>query len=68
MKTDPIDKERIAEAGELLASLSPYSTEEAAAIIEAITVCMPIGNIMRRLTCSPRSMTREEAKTIIVLD
>jgi len=66
-RTELIDRARTAQAGEQLAVLSPYSPEEATAIIEAIALCMPMGYIMGLLTCSPRQFTIKEIRAVTVL-
>lgn len=54
MNEDRFD-ERTIKAANILASLSPYGTEEAALIIEAIAACKPIDQIAELLICSPKS-------------
>lgn len=45
---------RIEHLGELLAVLSPYSSEHAALIVEAIATCRPMSEIAPLLSCSPK--------------
>lgn len=45
---------QIEQAAQLLASLSPYSVEEAREIIRAIAACQPVDDIVKLLTLSPK--------------
>lgn len=46
--------ERIEQAAQLLASLSPYSVDEAREIIRAIAECQRVDGIVKLLTLSPK--------------
>lgn len=56
--------DRLSTATELLAGMSPYSLDEARAIIEAIVFCRPIGEIIPLLVCSPKVASRDVVESI----
>lgn len=47
---------------EMLATLSPYSPTEAAAIVEAIATCRPLSEIVALLKCSHNDLDNAAAK------